>query len=126
MNFFFFFTPQQHGEIKLKAKTSMLIQQGRHKAQEARLVASARQQVVQGETPSISPPKDFGFVVKKGQEYVSRRDTVVDLSILSSFFGFSPQITHALSHAHLFFFFIFHLFFGFLFCVLCCAHFLSM
>ena len=60
----------QHSEIKLKAKTSMLIQQGRHKAQEARLVASARQQVVQGETPSISPPKDLGFVVKKGQEYV--------------------------------------------------------
>jgi Ca2+-binding EF-hand superfamily protein len=46
----------------------MLIQQGRHKAQEAKVVASVRQQVVQGQTPTVSPTQDLGIAVRKGQD----------------------------------------------------------
>ena len=59
----------QHQEIKLKAQTSMLIQQGRQAAQTASVAAQAREQVLQGNTPTIAKPyQDFNIVVKKGAE----------------------------------------------------------
>ena len=59
----------QHQEIKLKAQTSMLIQQGRQEAQTATVAAAARTQVLQGQTPTIQKPfTDLGIRVKKGED----------------------------------------------------------
>ncbi len=48
-----------HQEIKLKAETSMLIQQGRQEAQVACASAKTRQQVLAGETPDVAAVRPF-------------------------------------------------------------------
>lgn len=57
-----------HQVIRMKAQTSMVIQQGRQEAQTATISAKTKEQVIKGESPSRKNPAIFNIPVKRGEQ----------------------------------------------------------
>ena len=57
-----------HAVIRMKAQTSMLIQQGRQEAETAAISAKTKRQVLAGESPTRKDPTIFNIAVKRGEQ----------------------------------------------------------
>jgi hypothetical protein len=57
-----------HQVIRMKAQTSMLIQQGRQEAETAAISAKTKQQVLAGESPTRKKTSIFNIAVKRGEQ----------------------------------------------------------